>query len=144
RRTQEGRSDSMTPSSVRAVSAWEPALLRQALVQSFVKLDPRLMARNPVMFVVEVGSVLTSIVWLRSVVAPTPGAESAGFTGAVSLWLWFTVVFANFAEAIAEGRGRAQAQALRGLRSETEARKLEDGAERRVPASSLRKGDRVV
>ncbi len=103
-----------------------------------------LMVRNPVMFVVEVGSVLTTLIWLRDLVAPGPGAMPAWFTGQVALWLWFTVLFANFAEALAEGRGKAQAAALRGLRQETVARKLVDGREEAVPASTLRKGDVVV
>ena len=130
--------------SVRAVSAWEGPILRAAVWDSFKKLDPRLMFKNPVMFVVEVGSVLTTLVWLRDLVAPAPGALPAAFTGQVALWLWFTVVFANFAEALAEGRGKAQAAALRGLREVTIARQLVDGREDRVPASSLRKGDVVV
>jgi K+-transporting ATPase ATPase B chain len=102
------------------------------------------MARNPVMFVVEVGSVLTTFVWLRDLVAPAAGAPPGWFTGQVALWLWFTVLFANFAEALAEGRGKAQADALRGLRKETVARKLVDGQEVQIPASSLRAGDIVV
>ncbi len=129
---------------VKAVSAWEGPILRAAALDSLYKLDPRVMLRNPVMFVVEVGSVLTTLVWLRDLVAPTQGAMPTWFTGQVSLWLWFTVVFANFAEALAEGRGKAQAAALRGLRQETVARKLVDGREQPVPASSLRKGDVVV
>jgi K+-transporting ATPase ATPase B chain len=97
------------------------------------------------MFVVEVGSVVTTLVWLRDVFAGAPGALPAWFTGQVALWLWFTVVFANFAEAVAEGRGKAQAAALRGLRKETLARRrLDGGGEERVPASTLRKGDIVV
>jgi K+-transporting ATPase ATPase B chain len=134
----------MDTKQVRAVSVWEGALLRAALVDAFRKLDPRAMVRNPVMFVVEVGSVLTTLLWLRDLVAPAAGSEPAWFTGQVALWLWFTVVFANFAEALAEGRGKAQARALRGLRQETIARRLVDGREEKVPASSLRKGDVVV
>ena len=130
--------------SVKAVSAWEGPILRAAALDSFRKLDPRHMAKNPVMFVVEVASVLTTLIWLRDLVAPAPGALPVGFTGQVSAWLWFTVLFANFAEALAEGRGKAQAAALRGLRQETMARKLVDGRELKVPASSLRKGDVVV
>ncbi|HEY6546839.1 MAG TPA: potassium-transporting ATPase subunit B, partial [Vicinamibacteria bacterium] len=131
-------------STVRAVSAWEGPILRAAVWDSFKKLDPRLMFKNPVMFVVEVGSVLTTLVWLRDLVAPSAASLPAAFTGQVALWLWFTVVFANFAEALAEGRGKAQAAALRGLREVTTARKLVNGREERVPASSLRKGDVVV
>src|SRR5262245_39524721 len=104
----------MSDQNVRAVSAWEGPLIRAALRDALRKLDPRVMARNPVMFVVEVGSVLTTSIWLRDLVASAPGAPPAWFTGQLSLWLWFTVVFANFAEALAEGRGKAQAAALRG------------------------------
>ena len=134
----------MSDKNVRAVSAWEGHLLRAALLDSVRKLDPRAMVRNPVMFVVEIGSVLTTLVWLHDLVLRPAGAAPAWFTGNVTLWLWFTVLFANFAEALAEGRGKAQAAALRGLRQETLARKLVDGREERVPASTLRKGDEVV
>jgi potassium-transporting ATPase ATP-binding subunit len=134
----------MSEKKVRAISAWEGPLLRAAVVDSFWKLDPRLMAKNPVMFVVEVGSVLTTLLWLRDLVAPPAGAAPAWFTAQVALWLWFTVLFANFAEALAEGRGKAQAAALRGLRQETIARKRVGGREERVSAATLRKGDEVV
>jgi potassium-transporting ATPase ATP-binding subunit len=127
-----------------AVSVFHGPLLRQALVDSLQKLSPLLMIKNPVMFVVEVGSVLTTLLWLRDLAAPVAGRAPVWFTGTVSLWLWFTVIFANFAEALAEGRGKAQAAALRGLRKETTARKLVDGREQAVPASDLRKGDLVV
>src|SRR4029077_505593 len=106
----------MSTANVRAVSAFEPALLKRAVVESFRKLSPLKVARNPVMFVVEVGSVLSTIVWLRDLAAPAADAAPAWFTGNVALWLWFTVVFANFAEALAEGRGKGQAGALRGIR----------------------------
>src|SRR5512143_3905195 len=129
---------------VKAVSAWDARVLRAALVDSLRKLDPRLMARNPVMFVVEVGSVLTTLFWLRDLLVRTPEALPTRFGGQVSLWLWFTVVFASFAEALAEGRGKAQAAALRGLRRETVARRLVDDREQSVPASTLRRGDVVV
>jgi potassium-transporting ATPase ATP-binding subunit len=134
----------MDPKQVRGVSAWEGPILRAALVDALRKLDPRVMARNPVMFVVEVGSLLTSALWLRGLLAPSAGGPPVWFSGQVTLWLWFTVVFANFAEALAEGRGKAQASALRGLRQETIARKLADGREVPVPASALRRGDVVV
>jgi len=134
----------MSGHTVRAVSAWEGRLLRQALVESLGKLSPRTMIKNPVMFVVEVGSALTTLTWLRDLVAPSPGAQPPGFTGQVALWLWFTVLFANFAEALAEGRGKAQAAALRGLRQETVARRRVGETEERIPASELRKGDVVV
>src|SRR5262249_33685089 len=134
----------MADKKVRAVSAWEGPLIRAALLDSIRKLDPRLMVRNPVMFVVEIGSVLTTIAWLRDLIAPSAGAGPAWFTANVALWLWFTVIFANFAEAVAEGRGKAQAAALRGLRQETVARKRVDGREERGSASTLRKGDEVL
>jgi K+-transporting ATPase ATPase B chain len=134
----------MSDRQIRGVSAWEGPLLRAAALDSLRKLDPRVMVKNPVMFVVEVGSVLTTLIWLRDLLAPSPGALPAWFTAQVALWLWFTVVFANFAEALAEGRGKAQAAALRGLRQETVARKLVDGKEVGMPASSLRRGDNVV
>jgi K+-transporting ATPase ATPase B chain len=138
------RKAASTSAGVRAVSAWEGHLLRAALVDSVRKLDPRAMVKNPVMFVVEIGSVLTTLVWLHDLLVRHSGAAPAWFTGNVTLWLWFTVLFANFAEALAEGRGKAQAAALRGLRQETVARKLNDGREERVSASTLRKGDVVA
>src|SRR5512143_1562664 len=134
----------MSDKKVRAISAWEGPILRAAARDSLRKLDPRTTAKNPVMFVVEVGSVLTTLVWLRDLVAPVAGGVPAWFTGNVAVWLWFTVLFANFAEALAEGRGKAQAAALRGLRQETLARKRVDGREEKVLASSLRRGDVVV
>src|SRR4029453_18296087 len=134
----------MSDKNVRAVSAWEGQLLQAALKDSFIKLDPRAMVKNPVMFVVEIGSVLTTLIWLNDLVLRPAGAAPAWFTGNVTLWLWFTVLFANFAEALAEGGGKARAAPLRGLRQETIARKLLDGRETRVAASTLRKGDVVV
>jgi len=134
----------MARKEIKAVSAWEGRLLKAAFLDSLRRLDPRVMARNPVMFVVEVGSVLTTLVWLRDLLAHVPGALPAWFTGQVALWLWFTIVFANFAEALAEGRGKAQAAALRGLRQETVARRIGTAGEERIAASALRKGDRVV
>jgi K+-transporting ATPase ATPase B chain len=130
--------------STRKQSLLDPAILRSAALESLRKLDPRLVARNPVMFVVEVGSLLTTLLWLRDRVVHPAGAAPGGFTLGVSLWLWFTVVFANFAEAVAEGRGKAQADSLRKMRKDVDARRLSGGREERVPASSLRKGDVVV
>jgi hypothetical protein len=94
------------------------AIVGPALRQSFAKLDPRHVAKNPVMFVVEIGSVLTTIWWIRDLLVPA-GERSAPlwFTGNVTVWLWFTVVFANFAEAMAEGRGKAQAESMRRART---------------------------
>src|SRR5258708_5356180 len=126
------------------LSIFHGPLVRQAIKDSLAKLSPALMAKNPVMFVVEVGSVLTTLIWLRDLLTHPVGAAPAWFTFNVALWLWFTVIFANFAEALAEGRGKAQAAALRGLRKETMARLLRNGKEEQVPASELRKGDVVV
>jgi len=128
----------------RTSSLLDPSILRAAAISSLVKLDPRLVARNPVMFVVEVGSLLTTLLWLRDRISPPAGAAPGWFTLAVSLWLWFTVVFANFAEAVAEGRGKAQADTLRKMRKDVDARRIANGIEERVPAASLRKGDVVV
>ncbi len=86
-------------------------MYRRALTDSLAKLDPRSMVRNPVMFVVEVGSVLTTVLWIQALFGH--GEAPAWYIGGVSLWLWFTVIFANFSEALAEGRGKAQAEALR-------------------------------
>jgi len=126
------------------VSIFHGPLVRQAIKDSLAKLSPALMAKNPVMFVVEIGSVLTTAIWIRDLLTHPAGAAPAWFTFNVALWLWFTVIFANFAEALAEGRGKAQAAALRGLRKETMARLLRSGKEEQVPASQLRKGDVVV
>ena len=135
----------MAPKQPASRSLLDPAVLRQAAVESVRKLDPRLVARNPVMFVVEVGSVLTTLLWLRDRLFHPAGAAPGWFTLSVSLWLWFTVIFANLAEAVAEGRGKAQAESLRRLRTETSARLLTpDGSESVVAAADLRKGDCVV
>jgi K+-transporting ATPase ATPase B chain len=106
-------------------------IYQRAVVEAFRKLNPRTMARNPVMFVVEVGSLLTTGLWAQALLGQ--GEASAGFIGAVTLWLWFTVLFANFAEAVAEGRGKAQAEALRRTRQETQARRVRQPR----PASGL-------
>ena len=134
----------MAAAKARNVSAFSPAMLRRALVDSLLKLSPRTLARNPVMLVVAVGSALTTLVAARDLFAPPAGAPPVRFTGQVALWLWFTVLFANFAEALAEGRGKAQAEALRGLRKDTVARRLVNGHEERVGANALRRGDVVV
>jgi potassium-transporting ATPase ATP-binding subunit len=133
----------MAPRSQKS-SLLDPAILRSAAIASFAKLDPRLVAKNPVMFVVEVGSLLTTLLWLRDRIAAPAGAAPGWFTLTVSLWLWFTVIFANFAEAVAEGRGKAQADTLRKMRRDVDARRLANGREEKVPAASLRKGDLVV
>ncbi len=121
-------------------------ILRQAVIGAFLKLDPRLQVRNPVMFIVEVGSLLTTLLWLQSLTGN--GEASSSFIGGVAIWLWFTVVFANFAEAVAEGRGKAQAEALRRTRQQTMAKKLakpdRSAAFESVPSPSLRKGDHFL
>jgi len=101
------------------------ALYRRAIIDSFVKLDPRTLYHNVVMFTVEIGSVLTTLLWIQALLGH--GEAPAGFIGAVSIWLWFTVLFANFAEALAEGRGKAQAEALRKMRQDTAGKKLDPG-----------------
>ncbi len=100
-------------------------MILRAMADAFIKLDPRRMAGNPVMFVVEVGAALTSFLWLQALLGH--GEASPRFIGAVAMWLWFTVLFANFAEALAEGRGKAQAAALRRMRQQTQARRLPRG-----------------
>ena len=118
-------------------------LYQRAIGDSFAKLDPRSMVRNPVMFVVEVGSVLTTALWVQALLGH--GEASAAFIGAVTIWLWFTVLFANFSEALAEGRGKAQAEALRRTRQETQAKKLHsaqrDSKYDSVSSTALRKND---
>jgi len=117
-------------------------MFRRALGDSFKKLNPRLMVRNPVMFVVEVGSTLTTALWIQALFAT--GEAPAWYIGGVSLWLWFTVLFANFSEALAEGRGKAQADALRRARKDITAKRLREphhSSKFEVVASlSLRKG----
>jgi K+-transporting ATPase ATPase B chain len=121
---------------------WDARIVRRALLDAFVKLNPRKMMRNPVMFVVEVGSVMTTLLLMRDIAGGSPGV---GFALQITLWLWFTVLFANFAEAMAEGRGKAQADTLRKAKTETTAnRLLPDGKTEIVNAPQLRKGDIVV
>ena len=128
-----------TPSAhgvARSRGLFDPQILREALKNSITKMDPRVQVKNPVMFVVLVGSVISLI---------EAFAHPGTFTWSITIWLFLTVVFANFAEAMAEGRGKAQADTLRKMRSETEARRLRpDGSEERVPAAALTKGDLVV
>src|SRR5271167_1709285 len=118
-------------------SLFDPEILGPAAIASLRKLAPQYVAKNPVMFVVEVGSLVTTLIWLRDVIAPAAGAAPTWFTASISVWLWFTVIFANFAEAVAEGRGQAQAAALRKMRKDTVARRLVGGREESVPASEL-------
>ncbi len=125
-------------------SVFSPEIMAQAAWDSFRKLDPRTLVRNPVIFVVELGSVITTAIFFRDLVGSND-AEPLWFTGVVALWLWLTVLFANFAEAIAEGRGKAQANALRATRTTTVAhRRTDGGALEDLPAAELRRGDVVV
>src|SRR3979490_2969351 len=125
-------------SDKKSKSLWDAKIIRRALVDAAVKLDPRTMMKNPVMFVVEVGSVVTTILLFRE-------KQSFAFNLQITLWLWFTVLFANFAEAMAEGRGKAQADTLRKARSETVAKRLlPNGTTETVPSSKLRSGDVVM
>jgi K+-transporting ATPase ATPase B chain len=121
----------------------DPKIVVPAIKASFTKLDPRLMMKNPVMFVVEIVAALTTVIFLRDLVT---GGASLGFTFQIILWLWFTVLFANFAEAVAEGRGKAQAETLRKTRTESQAKLLSgsDGTYRLVPGTSLKVGDLVL
>ncbi len=126
----------------KARSLFDRAIVVRAIGDSFKKLDPRWQVRNPVMFVVEVGALVTSYFFIRDLAGH---AATTGFDFAISAWLWFTVLFANFAEAVAEGRGKAQADFLRRTKSDTTARLLLDsGAEEIVPSTALRKGDRFA
>ncbi len=124
-------------------SLFNGAIARRAVLESFKKLDPRIQVRNPVMFVVYIGSMLTSVLFIQALFGK--GEASPGFILGVSLWLWFTVLFANFAEAMAEGRGKAQADTLRRARRDTPAKKLtearRDAPVQTVSATALRKED---
>jgi len=126
--------------AVKRLSIFDRAIMRDAALRSFGKLNPRTLARNPVMFVVEIGSAITTVVAISETVQ---GRGDAGFVWAITIWLWFTVLFANFAEAMAEGRGKAQADTLRRTRSETIAKVERDGRVEEIPSSLLRKGDIV-
>jgi K+-transporting ATPase ATPase B chain len=146
----EKQSEPVVPAAIQARATrpknapralFESSIVKRAIREAFVKLDPRLVAKNPVMFVVEVGSVLTTYFWIRGLFNQ---AADTRFVGQVCLWLWFTVLFANFAEAMAEGRGKAQADALRRTKTDTLARRLIGEKEERVPAPQLAKGDLFV
>ena len=126
-----------------ATSMFDPAIMRRASGDSFRKLDPRLMVRNPVMFVVEIGSLLTTILFFTEL--DSSSRNENVFTALVAAWLWFTVLFANFAEAVAEGRGKAQADTLRAARQDTIAHKrFPDGAVEDVSSATLQVGDVVI
>src|SRR5262244_1771029 len=122
----------------KARSLFDWQIVRPAIGDAFKKLNPRLMVKNPVMFVTMVGAGLTTV----GIFTAEPGLR--GFVTQLAIWLWFTVLFANFAEAMAEGRGKAQAAALRRMRTTTMARRLRNGHEEKVPAQVLYKGDTVV
>src|SRR5271167_1827317 len=127
---------------VRARPLFDPEILRRAIKESFVKLNPRMVAKNPVMFVVEVGAALTTVFVVKDAIA---GASGVFFGIQIAFWLWFTVVFANFAEAMAEARGKAQADSLRKTKTDTMARRmLANGRIEAVSASVLRSGDFVI
>ena len=127
----------------RSISIWDPGIVKPAIAASFAKLDPRIQVKNPVMFIVEVGSLLTTIVLVQELVR---GTGSPLFTGQVAFWLWFTVLFANFAEAMAEGRGKAQAATLRKAKTETTAVRLTERTardrEREQPSSGRHRSRR--
>src|SRR2546428_12734786 len=126
---------------VRTRPLFDPEILRRATIESFVKLNPRVVAKNPVMFVVEVGAALTTVFVIKDAVT---GAGGLLFGIQIALWLWFTVVFANFAEAMAEARGKAQADNLRKTKTDTVAKKiLANRKFEMIPASRLRAGDVV-
>ena len=132
----------MSSKASKSKSLWDAKIVRQALIDSVRKLNPRTMMKNPVMFVVEVGSVITTVLLFKDVAKHLPGF---GFDVQITLWLWFTVLFANFAEAMAEGRGKAQADTLRKAKSETVAnRLLPDGRTETIPGGKLRAGDLVL
>src|SRR5271163_2372866 len=136
----------MTTEIVKARKLFDPKITRGAIVDSFRKLNPAHMVKNPVMFTVYVGSILTTGLWLQALTGA--GEAAPGFIFAVSLWLWFTVIFANFAEAMAEGRGKAQADTLRKSRQEVKAKKLKEAKKTskvtEVLSGDLRKGDLVL
>ncbi|WP_434525425.1 potassium-transporting ATPase subunit KdpB [Photorhabdus asymbiotica] len=125
---------------------FEPSLIRNALIDAIKKCHPAAQWRNPVMFVVYLGSGLTTILWIAMLAGLLK--ENTLFTGNIALWLWFTVLFANFAEALAEGRSKAQAASLKGVRKTSWATKLtsanRDASQEKVPSDSLRKGDIVI
>jgi K+-transporting ATPase ATPase B chain len=129
----------------RTLSIFDRTILRQAVIDSFVKLNPRVQLRNPVMFTVGIGAIITTIEFIRSFIPETGLGGDRFFAGAVTLWLWFTVLFANFAEAMAEGRGKAQADTLRKTRTDAQAKKLLPSGETQiVSATELRRGDLVL
>ena len=126
-RTSDPLRDDELPPNSKKQAIWNAQIVKRAIVDSFKKLNPRKMMGNPVMFVVEVGSVLTTLQLIRGIIAPIPGVTNTAFELQITLWLWFTVLFANFAEAMAEGRGKAQADNLRKAKTETIAHRVVSG-----------------
>src|ERR1035437_1801285 len=122
------------------ISLFNRKLALQSVKDSFIKLNPALLIKNPVIFIVGIGSVLTTIIVIQGILA----GNFSSFNFQIAIWLWFTVLFANFAEAIAEGRGKAQADSLRKNRTQTIARKMDGKQEVAVNANELKKGDTVV
>jgi K+-transporting ATPase ATPase B chain len=140
------KSESMRISQQKKSKGLGRDLYQRAIIEAFLKLNPRNMLRNPVMFVVEVGSLLTTALWIQALLGH--GEAPTGFIGAITIWLWITVLFANFSEAVAEGRGKAQAEALRRTRQETQAKKVtgkirdeRPSKYTTVPSTTLRQGD---
>src|SRR5215470_16973385 len=125
----------------RARPLFDPEIVSRATKASFAKLNPVTLAKNPVMFVVEVGALLTTVFLVRDIFT---GAAGIGFSLQIALWLWFTVLFANFAEAMAEARGKAQADALRKTKTETNAKRIVNDKVEIASASKLRAGDVVI
>ena len=121
----EGREPDPFKAHRRSRPLFDPPIVKRAIRDAFVKLDPRTEAKNPVMFVVWVGSVITTLIFIQDLFSAHVGKWDLAFVGQITLWLWFTVLFANFAEAIAEGRGKAQADELRKTRSTTMAKRLD-------------------
>ena len=132
--------------TIKTKKIFDPQITRRAIGDSFKKLDPRHMVKNPVMFTVYVGSILTTGLWFQALGGH--GEAAPGFIFAVSVWLWFTVLFANFAEAMAEGRGKAQADTLRQSRQHVKAKKLKEAKKNslvlEVLSGDLRKDDLVL
>jgi len=128
----------------RSLALFDPAITRRAIGDSFKKLDPRVQLRNPVMFVVLIGAIITTVEFVRTFLDSSVAGDHF-FTAAISVWLWLTVLFANFAEAIAEGRGKAQADTLRRTRTDAQAKRLQpNGQTQLVSATELRRGDLVL
>src|ERR1700732_479344 len=134
--------EDMTAQIKKGKSIWDAKIATRAFWDSFAKLNPRTLMKNPVMFVVEVGAALLTIQLVRNAINHTHGF---GFEFQITVWLWFTVLFANFAEAMAEGRGKAQAESLRKAKTDTMAHRIKhDGSQETVASALLRAGDVVL